>query len=80
MSDPDLLTVPEAAKFLRVGRGTVTRWIADGVLYSVRLGRQRRVTRAQLGSFLDTLEREGHVPPAWPHSKVRSSSVRKCER
>jgi excisionase family DNA binding protein len=80
--DPDLLTIPEVAQLLRVGRGTVTRWVANGVLCSVRLGRQRRVTRAQLDDFLVRLERDGHVPPAWPHTKGRASpgSTRRVDR
>jgi len=34
-----LLTVPEAAKLLRVHRATVYRKIEDGDLHAVRLGR-----------------------------------------
>jgi excisionase family DNA binding protein len=82
MSEPDLLTVPEVAQLLRVSRGTVSRWISDGVLSSVRLGRHRRVSRSQLDGFLARLERDGSVPPAWPHAKARSSpgSTRRVDR
>ncbi len=68
MREPDLLTTREVAAILRVDPGTVKRWLAQGVLGSVKLGRHRRVTRAQLEAFFDRLEREGSVPPAWPHS------------
>lgn len=73
MPDPDLLTIPEVAQLLRVSRGTVARWAANGVLHSVQLGRHRRVTRAALDGFLTQLEREGHVPPAWPSSREKAA-------
>ena len=82
MPEPDLFTVTEVALILRVSRGTVSRWIADGVLSSVRLGRHRRVSRSQLDDFLARLERDGHVPPAWPRTKGRVSpaTARKADR
>lgn len=69
MSEPQFLTVAQVAAFLDIGQGSVKRWIAVGVLPSVKLGRHRRVSRRQLEDFLAQLERDGSVPPAWPHSK-----------
>ena len=66
MSEPQFLTVAQVAAFLDIGQGSVKRWVAAGVLHSVKLGRHRRVTRAQLDEFVARLERDGHVPPAWP--------------
>ncbi len=75
MPEPDLLTVPQVAATLGVSRGTVARWIADGVLGSVKLGRHRRVTRGQLDAFFNKLEREGQVPPAWPYERPTTSPI-----
>ncbi len=79
MSEPHFLTVPQVAAFLDIGQGSVKRWIAAGILPSVKLGRHRRVSRSQLDDFLDRLEREGSVPPAWP-SKDQAASSRKATR
>ena len=45
--DP-LLTAKEAAKALRMSLRTVRRWIADGDLPAVRLGRSVRIRRSVL--------------------------------
>lgn len=43
-----LLTVPEAAKLLRIGRNLAYELVARGEIPSVRLGRLIRVPRAAL--------------------------------
>lgn len=81
MSEPQFLTVPQVAAVLGIGQGSVKRWIAAGVLPSVKLGRHRRVSRSHLDAFLARLERDGHVPPAWPHAKSRAACLdRQAER
>lgn len=77
-----LLTLPEVAAVLRVGLGTVKRWTSSGTLPSLKVGRLRRVSRPQLAAFLDRLETEGSVPPAWPHSRDRAvlAAARKAAR
>ena len=47
-----LLTPEETAQMLRVGRSTVYELIASGRLKSVKIGRCRRVTRAQVDEFV----------------------------
>jgi excisionase family DNA binding protein len=42
------LTIGEAAKVARVSRRTMQRWVRDGVLPSVAVGRVRRVRRSDL--------------------------------
>jgi excisionase family DNA binding protein len=65
--DPlELLTIPEVAARLHLSRGTVNRYVQSGLLPSVRVGRSRRVSRGQLRSFFETLERNGSIPTAWP--------------
>ena len=77
-----LLTLPEVAAVLRVGLGTVKRWGSSGTLPTLKVGRHRRVSRRQLDEFLDRLEREGSIPPAWPHSRDRPAlaAARKAAR
>lgn len=81
--EPDpLLTLPEVASILRVGVGTIKRWTYSGTLPTVKIGRLRRVSRRQLDAWLERLEREGSVPPAWPHSRDRAAlaAARKAAR
>lgn len=42
---PALLTVPELATVLRVGRNTAYRLIDDGTIPAIKIGRQIRVYR-----------------------------------
>jgi excisionase family DNA binding protein len=42
------ITLEEAARELHVSRRTVQRWVKDGLLQSVAVGRIRRVRRADL--------------------------------
>ncbi len=46
------LSVDEVARRLAVTPGTVRRWIAEGVLGSVKLGRTRRVGPSPLVAHL----------------------------
>jgi excisionase family DNA binding protein len=48
----DLLTVDETARMLKVSPVTVRRFIARGQLTSVKVGRQRRVEREAVESFV----------------------------
>ncbi|HUF53303.1 MAG TPA: helix-turn-helix domain-containing protein [Dehalococcoidia bacterium] len=73
MSDKILLTVPEAAERLGVGRSFLYGIIQRGDLPSIKLGRARRVSLTALESFVARLEEaectettlpEG--PPTWP--------------
>jgi excisionase family DNA binding protein len=49
---PRLLTVPDVADQLQVSARTVWRWIADGALPCVRIGRTVRVDPDVLERFL----------------------------
>lgn len=50
---PEILTVQEAAKYLRLKRSTAYELIKQGVIPSVRLGRQIRVPKNRLVRFLE---------------------------
>jgi len=47
MSD-ELLTPEEAAEWLKVARGSVYRWLQDGTLRAVKLGRVYRIPKAEV--------------------------------
>lgn len=52
-----LLTIPEAAEFLRVSTKTIRRWITAGTLAAARLGQQWRIRPQDLNRFVrDHLE------------------------
>lgn len=50
---PAVLTVEEAAKLLRIGRGPAYEAVRRGEIPSVKLGRTIRVPRAALLSMLE---------------------------
>ncbi len=52
MADLDLLTVPETARVLRIGRNLAYELVARGEIPSVRLGRVIRVPRTALDAWL----------------------------
>lgn len=55
---PELLSVAEAAAWLKIGRGLAYEMVRRGDLASVRLGRLVRVPRAALASILKEAGRE----------------------
>jgi len=50
---PDLLTLTEAADAARVTVKTISRWIADGRLPIVRMGRRVLIRRDTFAAFVD---------------------------
>ena len=52
-NDVHLLTVPEAAKFLRIGRNLAYQLVGRGEIPCVRLGRMIRVPRSALEQWLE---------------------------
>lgn len=51
--EPPLLTVDEAATFLRISRAKAYQMAATGELPTVRMGRSVRIRRDKLAAFLD---------------------------
>ena len=54
-----VLTVEEAAAYLRISRGLAFAAVRDGSLPSVRIGRRILIPRRQLEALLD-----GEAPPS----------------
>ncbi len=61
---PDLLTVPEAAKFLRISRNLAYELVARRELPCVRLGRVIRVPRTSLDAWIASQAATGVADPA----------------
>jgi excisionase family DNA binding protein len=53
MGEQEMLTVPEAAKLLRLGRDTTYGLVKTGRIPSIRVGRNIRVPRAALLAHLN---------------------------
>ena len=54
LKDKSILTIDEVMELLSVTRFTVHKWIKDGKLKAVRIGRELRVTREYLDEFLES--------------------------
>jgi excisionase family DNA binding protein len=53
-----LLTVPEAAEWLRISRWSVYNLIRDNQLRTIKIGRRRLVTRAALAECVELLAKD----------------------
>jgi putative molybdopterin biosynthesis protein len=62
-TDPLLLTLPEVAEILRVNENRAADLARRGLIPIVRLGRQIRVSRAQLDQFVASGGRA--LPGGW---------------
>ena len=65
MTDDRLLTPPQVAKRLQVSENTVTHWLRKGYLRGYKIGKEWRVSAADLGNFL---EASANKPPDKPRS------------
>jgi excisionase family DNA binding protein len=61
-NEPFVLTPIEAARLLRIGRGTAYEQIRCGTIPSIRMGRRILVPRAALLKMLEVTE-NGGAPP-----------------
>lgn len=55
---PDVLTVPEAAAALRIGRDAAYALVRNGELYAVRVGRTLRVPKTAVLELLEPRRRD----------------------
>lgn len=60
---PEVLTVAEVARYLRVCETTVWRWCSRGKLPAFRIGRSWRVRRGDLELMIARHESPGKVHP-----------------
>jgi excisionase family DNA binding protein len=79
--DQLLLTPEEAASILRIGRTMIYALIRDEALRAVRIGRSRRISRAELERYVTQLD-AGQQPKQSPPPdvlKLRSHNSRRAE-
>lgn len=57
-SYPDALTVADVAEILQVSTKTVYNKIKTGKLFSVRLGRENRISKSSLIDYMQTAEKK----------------------
>jgi excisionase family DNA binding protein len=55
------LTIDEVAERLRVGKRTVERWVAEGEIASVKMGRRRLVQETDLERYVRLAQKRGRV-------------------
>lgn len=51
---PLALTIPEVSDALRIGRNTVYEMVRCGTIPSIKIGRQLRVPKSALRTYLET--------------------------
>jgi excisionase family DNA binding protein len=73
--ESELLTLAEAAAYLRVHRRTMGRLLRDGTVPGSKIGRQWRIRRADLDALLATTNR-GRSPNGAPHATVSREESR----
>ena len=54
LNDKSILTIDEVMELLSVTRFTVHKWIKEGKLRAVRIGRELRVTKEYLDEFIES--------------------------
>lgn len=57
-SYPDALTVADVAEILQISTKTVYNKIKTGKLFSVRLGRENRISKSSLMNYMQTAEKK----------------------
>ena len=50
-----ILTVPDVAKILRIGRNAAYELVSSGAIRSIRIGNRIRITREDLQEYLQSL-------------------------
>lgn len=55
---PEVLTAEEAAAYLRVSMNTMRKLLRDGEIPAAKVGREWRIKRAALDTFLDGQHRQ----------------------
>jgi len=58
MAEEKYYTIDEISKMLKVAYLTVYRWIQDGKLVAFKAGKQYRVKKGDLDSFITSYERK----------------------
>lgn len=75
-----LLTVPEAAEYLRVSVPTIWRWLGEGTIAGIKIGKGRRIRWSEVVRFETEGPREiREVQPAYGAHEGDSFSLAVAE-
>lgn len=61
MQGDDLLTIAEAAEYLRLSKRTTWRWCRSGRLPAFKIGHQWRIAKADLQELINAKKRGSRV-------------------
>ena len=67
-NEPDVLTVPDVVRLLKLGKNTVYKLIKDGTINSIKMGKKIIIPKVCLIEFL-TNENNYQVLPPLPSKK-----------
>jgi len=70
----ELLTVPEVAERLRMTTMTIYRWIEEGRLQALQIGKHYRIRESDLEAVMEGSVRTG-APDAWGGEPRRTPEV-----
>ena len=77
MAETELMTIDEAARYLKVCRKTLYRWLRAGRLKGYRVGRQWRLRRADLDRWLEENqagESDREAEGLWPAGEKEAAA------
>ena len=72
MTEPELLTVDNAARALQIGRSTLYAWIAEGIVPTFRIRGVVRIPRAALAQMIEEQVQAAARPKATKPAVTRS--------
>jgi excisionase family DNA binding protein len=72
MTEPELMTVEDAARACRVGRSTMYEWIAEGLVPTFRIHGVVRIPRSALIRMIDAQVEGTARPTVSPESDQRT--------
>ena len=68
-NEPDVLTVPDVARLLQLGKNNVYRLIKEGRLSSIKQGKKIIVPKVCLVEFLTNADNFQHPSPTVPNNR-----------
>ncbi len=67
---PDVLTIPELQKVLRIGRSTAYRLIQTSELRCIRIGRSIRIPKECVVEFIETQRTQSNIKNTAPEGEA----------
>lgn len=80
MAEPEILTVEEVAKYIRVSERTIYDWAQKGVIPCGKLGTTWRFKRSNIENWINTRLSSSHPPKDSANKSLSLESLIKPER